>query len=436
MAANPEQNPDVNLEYTGERHIFGQMGVEMLPFANLEHMIRYAFVAPFVKGKRVLDISCGSGYGTQYLALQGASQVVGVDIDRESIEFAKKYHTHEVITYIESDAHQIQELEDATFDVIISFETVEHVQRPREFLFELKRLLKSDGQAFISCPNDYRVSPWISEYHLHKFRFSDFRDLMTHTFGKAAFLGQHQVIAACLIKPNLTHEYATQFQAYQDNTPTSVFTTQYIEHISGIENADGYLGIVGVEMESISNHLSISQDAFLAVMKLQVEVQAQATQEIKKMQQMQSQFAIDLANYQEKYHQDLESIQIKYLQESELQQQKMQAQVEFTRQESDLSQQKIQAELAATQADLIAKQQLIEALQAKVNVLEERHGQLLREKTYTQNSHPHPRTIDLEQSLMQAQQRIAAMETSKFWQLRKNWFQFKRSLSLPGADKE
>jgi 2-polyprenyl-3-methyl-5-hydroxy-6-metoxy-1,4-benzoquinol methylase len=413
-------NSDINLEYTGERHIAGQIGVEMLAFANLEHMIRYAFVVPFIQGKRVLDISCGSGYGTQYLALQGATEVVGVDIDQESIEFAQKFHSHEAIRYIQSDAHQVKELADASFDVIISFETIEHVARPRDFLFELKRLLKSNGQAFISCPNDYRVSPWISEFHIHKFRFSEFRELLVNIFGEAVFLGQHHTLATCLFKPTITSEEGFQFGSYRNISTSPTFDKQYIEHISGIENADGYIGIVGTNISLLDNSLSISQDAFQVVMKSEFESRQKALEAVKSIQEYQSKTQAELSNYQGEYQQDLQCYRQKY--QTEIEQ----------------NQQQFQIQLKATHIDIEAKQNLIDALQEKIRILEERHGQLLRDKIHSVTIDPTP-TVDttvIEQALIQAQARITAMETSKFWQMRTSWFKFKRSLKLPGADKE
>jgi 2-polyprenyl-3-methyl-5-hydroxy-6-metoxy-1,4-benzoquinol methylase len=420
-------NSDINLEYTGERHIAGQVGVEMLPFANLEHMIRYAFVAPFIQGKRVLDISCGSGYGTQYLAIQGASEVVGVDIDKESIEFAQKFHQHPVVSYIQSDAHHVKELADASFDVIISFETIEHVEKPRDFLFELRRLLKSDGQAFISCPNDYRVSPWISEFHIHKFRFSEFRDLIVSIFGEAAFLGQHHTLATCLFKPTITSEKASQFEAYKDSSISPKFDQYYVEHISGIENADGYIGIVGTDISLISNSISISQDAFQMVMKSEFESQQKSLEAVKSIQECQDKTQAELLTIQAEYQRNLEYHQKNY-----------QSEIAINQREVEINQQKLQVQLENAYADIQSKQNLIDILEEKVKILEERHGQLLRDKTYLEsvaNTYINP-IAHTQQALAEAQARITAMETSKFWQIRKSWFQIKRSLNLPGADQE
>lgn len=263
---------------TSERHMpVYQEGTDT-SLANVDHMIRYAFVAPFVAGKRVLDISCGTGYGTQFMAQQGAAEVVGVDVDESAVNFASKFHAHPHAKFIQSDAHYVQQLEDASFDVIVSFETLEHLPNPRKFLVELKRLLKPEGQLFLSCPNDYRISPWISEFHLHKFRFSEFRDLALSVFSEAVFLGQHYSVASHILKPIVPPAKGVRFESYQQPLPKDFFEREYLENISSIENADGYLAIVNVDESLLQNQSSISQNAFQFLMRLLCETLPQSGQ--------------------------------------------------------------------------------------------------------------------------------------------------------------
>ncbi|MBD2022389.1 class I SAM-dependent methyltransferase [Leptolyngbya sp. FACHB-36] len=234
--------------------------------SDVDHLSRYALVSPFVKQKRVLDISCGSGYGTRYLALQGADQVVGVDVDAAAIQFASKFYQHPAASFIQSDAHHVQSLSDSSFDVIVSFETIEHLDYPRDFLVELRRLLKPGGQLFISCPNDYRSAPGISEYHLHKFRLTEFRDLFLTVFNEGIFLGQHLTVASCIMKPWSPSLEEVEFKAHRHPLPADFFGSQYLEHISSIENADNYIAVHGVDTSLVSNQASISQNAYQRLM--------------------------------------------------------------------------------------------------------------------------------------------------------------------------
>jgi 2-polyprenyl-3-methyl-5-hydroxy-6-metoxy-1,4-benzoquinol methylase len=267
------QNKSDDVAYTGERHMTDQLGIG-LNLSHIDHMVRYAFTSDFIKGKKVLDITCGSGYGSQFMALQGAEKVVGVDIDANSIEHARKYYQHPKVSYIESDAHNVSELEDASFDIVISFETIEHLQFPRDFLLELRRLLKPDGQLIISCPNDYRSSPWISQYHIHKFRFTEFRDIILNIFGEASFLLQYNTITSSLIRPTGIEEQNSRFQNYISPLPEGFWGNQYLDSILTVDNALGYLAVVGIATDQIVHQSSISHSAFQEVidtLKYQME---------------------------------------------------------------------------------------------------------------------------------------------------------------------
>lgn len=118
-------------------------------FTFWEHVYRYAFACRFVQGKRVLDIACGEGYGTASLLRAGAASVVGVDISKEACAHA---HSRYGIDARAGSAERIP-LPDAAVDVVVSFETIEHVPDPRRFLDECGRALATGGLLVISTPN-------------------------------------------------------------------------------------------------------------------------------------------------------------------------------------------------------------------------------------------------------------------------------------------
>lgn len=118
-------------------------------FTFWEHVYRYAFACRFVAGKRVLDIACGEGYGTASLVRAGAASVVGVDISNETCVHA---HSRYGIDARVGSAERIP-LADASVDVVVSFETIEHVPDPRRFLDECGRALATGGLLVISTPN-------------------------------------------------------------------------------------------------------------------------------------------------------------------------------------------------------------------------------------------------------------------------------------------
>lgn len=152
------------MDYTGER---------MIPDCNsgqetyAEHLLRYEFSAQFVKGKVVLDVACGSGYGTSYLARQGAMRVYGLDISQDAVEYAERHYFHEKCEFVVADAENMPWPNDF-FDVIISFETLEHVRNCGIFLDQVRRLLKPDGLFVVSTPNR-ALSHSNNPFHLKEF---------------------------------------------------------------------------------------------------------------------------------------------------------------------------------------------------------------------------------------------------------------------------
>ena len=136
-----------DLEFTGERFVPGARGPIWI-----EHWHRYHFAAPFARGKRVLDIACGEGYGSALLARTAAS-VTGVDISAEAIAHARRtYAGVGNLRYAEGSCTAIP-LGDASVDFAVSFETIEHIHEQAEFLAELARVLAPDGVLLLSSPD-------------------------------------------------------------------------------------------------------------------------------------------------------------------------------------------------------------------------------------------------------------------------------------------
>jgi len=114
-----------------------------------EHVYRYAFACRFVAGKRVLDIACGEGYGAAALQKAGAAQVIGVDVSEVTCFHARKKYGLDARP---GTAEEIP-LADKSVDVIVSFETIEHVSNPGRFLDQCARVLAPGGRLVISTPD-------------------------------------------------------------------------------------------------------------------------------------------------------------------------------------------------------------------------------------------------------------------------------------------
>lgn len=173
------------------------MGDERLHFSDAaggynamlaaEHVLRYHCVRGLCRGKRVLDVACGEGYGSAMLAEWGASEVVGVDISAEAIAAAQKEFSRPSITFIQGDACRLNDVlgDRPGFDLIVSFETIEHVPDAHGLLAGISRYRALHGSVVISCPND-RVEENDNPFHKRRFTFDEFRALTTAGLGPAS----------------------------------------------------------------------------------------------------------------------------------------------------------------------------------------------------------------------------------------------------------
>lgn len=187
-----------NMNFTGERYIPGKAFGEI----ESEHMHRYMALADIVNGKVVLDAACGEGYGTSILS-DTAKQVYGIDISEESIEYAKSKYKRDNIKYSQCSIEKL-DFEDEFFDVIVSYETIEHVGEDiqENFLKEAKRVLKKDGILIISTPDKQIYSDvpnYKNEYHIREFYFYEFQDFLKKYFKNVYFFNQDFGIF-CIIK--------------------------------------------------------------------------------------------------------------------------------------------------------------------------------------------------------------------------------------------
>lgn len=169
------------MEWTGERIIPKQM--KPMNGMLLEHLARYYFAAPYAHG-RVLDIACGTGYGCHMVAKERKREItemIGVDLDEETIQYANIEYNHQKVTYIRGDALD-PTLPDmiGTFDTILSFETIEHVPDDTQFMNNIYRLLKPGGTLVLSSPFGRGRGKQTSEpFHYFQLTPEEFEELFT-----------------------------------------------------------------------------------------------------------------------------------------------------------------------------------------------------------------------------------------------------------------
>lgn len=117
-----------------------------------QHVARYEFARAFVDGQATLDVACGSGYGSALLADAGASSVVGVDRDARAVEYCAAKYARPNLRFQQDDAQALS-FADASFDRVISFETIEHLPDYARFVAEAARVLRPGGRFVVSTPD-------------------------------------------------------------------------------------------------------------------------------------------------------------------------------------------------------------------------------------------------------------------------------------------
>lgn len=168
-----------------EAEKLGKTGERMVPELHkgkliyAEHLIRYLASQQLVDGKVVLDIACGSGYGTSLLA-KTAKTVYGVDIDADTVAYAQKHYGAQNITFKVGDGERIP-LDDNSVDVVVTYETIEHIPDYKKFMKEVSRVLRPDGLAIVSTPNDLEFAEG-NHYHLHEFTEKELVSLVKKDF--------------------------------------------------------------------------------------------------------------------------------------------------------------------------------------------------------------------------------------------------------------
>jgi 2-polyprenyl-3-methyl-5-hydroxy-6-metoxy-1,4-benzoquinol methylase len=168
------------------------------PRNEADHQARYEFAKKFADRKRVLDVACGTGFGSKALAESGA-EVVAIDIDEGAITYARENFAHEKVTYEVGDASDITH-EDESFDLVVSFETIEHLPEAlrAKYLRELGRVLRPDGKLILSTPNKPITSPWSfkpsNKHHVKEFTRSSLdRELSENGLTIEKWYGQRHI---------------------------------------------------------------------------------------------------------------------------------------------------------------------------------------------------------------------------------------------------
>lgn len=197
------------MKYSGERFLPEECNGEMA----IEHYQRYQMACQIAKGRIVLDAACGEGYGSSLLARYG-EKVVGLDIDEASVSEASQKYKNENLSFVSGNIAQLP-FEDSSFDMVVSYETIEHVPEEiqRSFLNEIQRVLRPGGILIMSTPNKAVYTDKVSghnKFHIKEFYVDEY----------LAFL----------------HQYFSDIETFCQFPDVGYFITQGIGEVSAVHD--------------------------------------------------------------------------------------------------------------------------------------------------------------------------------------------------------
>src|SRR5579859_5097753 len=157
-------------------------------------------------GRRVLDAGCGSGYGAEVLARE-AREVFGIDNSSDAIDYARQHYRGANLRFERASCLEIP-APDASIDLVVAFELIEHLADWRAFLREIRRVLAPAGQFLVSTPNrlyyaEARAALGPNPFHVHEFEYGEFRCELEAVFPRVALYLENHTDAIVFAQPRI-----------------------------------------------------------------------------------------------------------------------------------------------------------------------------------------------------------------------------------------
>lgn len=184
-----------SLKDTGERTVPVAFRSKEEYLLYLRFLFAYEYARKNIpKQSLVLDLGCGEGYGTHYLAKKnkGATKIIGLDVDPATVRHADAVYALKECSFRLYDGTAIP-FTDNTFDAVISFQVVEHIKDDARYIREVWRVLKTRGVFICTTPNKvWRLKegqkPW-NKFHVREYYASELRELLKSKFSDVQVLG-------------------------------------------------------------------------------------------------------------------------------------------------------------------------------------------------------------------------------------------------------
>ena len=148
------------------------------------HLKVYRFAAQFAADKDVLDVGCGTGYGTALLRATARS-ATGIDISKQALRWARKQYPQ--VQFLEMNVEGM-DFPDASFDFVFSSENFEHLRDHARHLAEVRRVLRPGGLFFLGTPNPEMYVGVHNRYHTHEFSYAELDTALRREFRETLIL--------------------------------------------------------------------------------------------------------------------------------------------------------------------------------------------------------------------------------------------------------
>lgn len=247
------------IQFTGERIVPEADNCEPLFAEKMyqEHVARYAFASQWIQGKRVLDVGCGVGYGSRWLAQNGAACVRAFDLSADAVGHAKQFYAHENLTFEVASATDFDFGE--RFDVVTCFELIEHVDAQREVIQCIRRALKDDGVLIISTPRALEQKR--THFHTKEFSEQEFRALLEDSFPQVRFYFENNHFASLIT----------------DGVPKRIEQILPLKDQYSLAQADYFIAVASVSVarpiaDGIAPVLVVGDDRYVSLLEHDVDI--------------------------------------------------------------------------------------------------------------------------------------------------------------------
>jgi len=181
-----------DIRKTGERIIPENIESCVEYLLYLRHLCSYEFTRNMVaKDSLVLEVGCGEGYGSHFLS-QYVEKVVGLDIADKTINHALNKYSSQNCIFKTYNGIKIP-YKDNTFDAVISFQVIEHIQDDKNYISEIRRVLKQASPFILTTPNrEYRLNsgqrPW-NRFHVREYSINSLKEILSNMFSGVTIWG-------------------------------------------------------------------------------------------------------------------------------------------------------------------------------------------------------------------------------------------------------